>query len=98
MQHKFKISWRVVFLSLRLILKISISIRQLRKNPKWKSPTLNLVILGMKLSKVNNQALLTQVVNQPLIMGILNITPDSFSDGGLYRYASEALVRSLEMI
>jgi dihydropteroate synthase len=31
-------------------------------------------------------------------MGILNITPDSFSDGGLYRYASEALVRALEMM
>lgn len=31
-------------------------------------------------------------------MGILNITPDSFSDGGRYRSTNDALVRALEMI
>jgi dihydropteroate synthase len=33
-----------------------------------------------------------------LIMGILNITPDSFSDGGLYDSAEKAISHGLEMI
>jgi dihydropteroate synthase len=33
-----------------------------------------------------------------LIMGILNITPDSFSDGGLYLGPEQAIKRGLEMI
>ncbi len=32
------------------------------------------------------------------VMGILNVTPDSFSDGGLYRNLPEALARAEEMI
>jgi dihydropteroate synthase len=35
--------------------------------------------------------------SRPLIMGILNMTPDSFSDGGRYDTAS-ALARALEMV
>ncbi len=31
------------------------------------------------------------------VMGILNVTPDSFSDGGLYRTPEEAIRRGLEM-
>ena len=34
----------------------------------------------------------------PRIMGILNVTPDSFSDGGAYPSTSRALVRALEMV
>ena len=33
-----------------------------------------------------------------LIMGILNVTPDSFSDGGLYSGLDEAVVRAGEML
>jgi dihydropteroate synthase len=33
-----------------------------------------------------------------LIMGILNITPDSFSDGGLYDSAEKAIAHGVEMI
>lgn len=33
-----------------------------------------------------------------LIMGILNVTPDSFSDGGLYSSRDRALSRAMEMI
>lgn len=33
----------------------------------------------------------------PVIMGILNVTPDSFSDGGLYLDIEEAVARGLEM-
>ncbi|WP_028389120.1 dihydropteroate synthase [Legionella fairfieldensis] len=34
----------------------------------------------------------------PLIMGILNVTPDSFSDGGYYYEKSHALVQARKMI
>lgn len=37
-------------------------------------------------------------IPKPLIMGILNVTPDSFSDGGQYNNLEQALTRSLEMI
>ncbi|MBD3168076.1 MAG: dihydropteroate synthase [candidate division Zixibacteria bacterium] len=36
--------------------------------------------------------------NRPLIMGILNVTPDSFSDGGKYYSTDEAVERGLKMI
>lgn len=41
------------------------------------------------------QALRAQ--GRPLIMGILNATPDSFSDGGLYNTPEWAVARGLEM-
>ena len=33
----------------------------------------------------------------PLLMGILNVTPDSFSDGGLFNVVDSAVARALEM-
>lgn len=33
-------------------------------------------------------------MSRPLIMGVLNITPDSFSDGGLFNSVSQALVQA----
>jgi len=35
---------------------------------------------------------------RPLVMGVLNVTPDSFSDGGLYVTPESAVARGLEMI
>src|SRR5271166_6078978 len=35
---------------------------------------------------------------RPLVMGVLNVTPDSFSDGGRYLDADRALERGLEMV
>jgi dihydropteroate synthase len=37
-------------------------------------------------------------LSRPLVMGVLNVTPDSFSDGGRYASADKAVVRALEMI
>ena len=34
----------------------------------------------------------------PKIMGVLNVTPDSFSDGGLYNSDKEAVDQALRMI
>lgn len=39
-----------------------------------------------------------QDASPPLIMGVLNITPDSFSDGGLYLDAEAALTRARELV
>ena len=36
--------------------------------------------------------------SEPLIMGILNLTPDSFSDGGLYNQSNKAFLHILNMI
>lgn len=38
------------------------------------------------------------LLDRPLIMGILNVTPDSFSDGNLYIDPQLALDRALEMV
>ena len=38
------------------------------------------------------------VFNQSYVMGILNVTPDSFSDGGLYINLDDAVNHGLEMI
>ncbi len=35
--------------------------------------------------------------DRPLILGVLNVTPDSFSDGGRYLDPDQALDRALEM-
>jgi dihydropteroate synthase len=37
-------------------------------------------------------------LSQPLIMGILNVTPDSFSDGGLHQQKDLAIQYALQMI
>jgi dihydropteroate synthase len=34
---------------------------------------------------------------RPLVMGIVNVTPDSFSDGGLWQNTSAAVARALEL-
>lgn len=46
--------------------------------------------------KIGNRVFDTQ--NNTYIMGILNVTPDSFSDGGKYNRPDKALLRAGEMI
>jgi dihydropteroate synthase len=38
------------------------------------------------------------LLDRPLVMGVLNVTPDSFSDGGLYTAPDEALQRAEDMV
>jgi dihydropteroate synthase len=38
-----------------------------------------------------------QLGKRTVVMGILNVTPDSFSDGGMYRDVNAAVARALEM-
>ena len=37
-------------------------------------------------------------LSQPVVMGVLNVTPDSFSDGGLYSSLADALHRAELMV
>jgi dihydropteroate synthase len=37
-------------------------------------------------------------IDRPLVMGILNVTPDSFADGGRYLAADAAIAHGLEMV
>lgn len=37
-------------------------------------------------------------LNEPRVMGILNITPDSFSDGGMFLKPSDALAHAFKMV
>ena len=36
--------------------------------------------------------------SKPLLMGVLNVTPDSFSDGGMYPSSKDAMARGVEMV
>ena len=36
--------------------------------------------------------------SKPLLMGVLNVTPDSFSDGGMYPSSNDAITRGIEMV
>lgn len=56
-------------------------------------------------SKTNRQietigviGLILREINKPLIMGILNVTPDSFSDGGKYSAVDSALAQARLML
>src|SRR3990167_8508886 len=40
----------------------------------------------------------TTILHHPLVMGILNVTPDSFSDGGLFLDAGAAAARAEQMV
>ena len=45
-----------------------------------------------------SMSILKKQKSKTLIMGILNVTPDSFSDGGLYLNAKKALTRADQML
>ena len=50
----------------------------------------------MNISELNNWLLSED--KQSLIMGILNVTPDSFSDGGQFLNKNSAIGHALKMI
>jgi dihydropteroate synthase len=41
---------------------------------------------------------LTQPHRRPLVMGVLNVTPDSFSDGGRFASEEAAVAHAQEMV
>ncbi|MDX5594953.1 dihydropteroate synthase [Pseudovibrio sp. SPO723] len=55
------------------------------------------MITGEPLTAVFSSSLL-EASKRPLVMGILNVTPDSFSDGGCHNGPAEALAHAQQMI
>ena len=57
----------------------------------------NIIRFDIKNITSKRKKLLGLNFNNPLIMGILNVTPDSFSDGGLFFKSSKAYVHAKKM-
>jgi dihydropteroate synthase len=48
--------------------------------------------------RARRDAFLSKIGVRPVVMGVLNVTPDSFSDGGLFQSAQAAGARAREML
>ena len=73
-----------------------INIKNIKKLPSQIKKTVlkdlkKIVVKRKILNKYSN-------ISEPLIMGILNLTPDSFSDGGLYFQSKKAFTHINNMI
>jgi dihydropteroate synthase len=79
----------------KLIKSTYCSIKNIKKLKKL---LFNNVKKDLKKITSKRKNLLGIKFNNPQIMGILNITPDSFSDGGLYFNQSKAYKQALHMI
>jgi len=49
-------------------------------------------------ARMKRDAFIADIGTRPLIMGILNVTPDSFFDGGRYLAGGAALARVRQMV
>jgi len=73
-----------------------INIKDIKKLPNQIKKTIlkdlkKIVFKRKNLNKYTN-------ISEPLIMGVLNLTPDSFSDGGLYTKSRKAFIHVNNMI
>ena len=73
-----------------------INIKNIKKLPNEIKKSI-LIDLKKITSKRKNLDKYTNI-SEPLIMGVLNLTPDSFSDGGLYNKSHQAFSRIEDMI
>ncbi|MFT5994332.1 MAG: dihydropteroate synthase, partial [Bradymonadia bacterium] len=53
--------------------------------------------MGMRFSFAGRNKTWDVCSGQPQLMGVLNVTPDSFSDGGLFTSVETAVARAIEM-
>lgn len=86
---------------------LSATISQFQKiSEKLKFQPLKLSVLGEQIKEILHSNLPVTIIRdivvdwtkRPYIMGILNVTPDSFSDGGEYNTIEKALKHYKEMI
>jgi dihydropteroate synthase len=47
--------------------------------------------------RARRDAFLSEIRVRPVVMGVLNVTPDSFSDGGLFQSAETAVIHARQM-
>src|SRR4051795_7522906 len=50
------------------------------------------------MSPVEFENWITSLGRRPLVMGVLNVTPDSFSDGGKFATTDAAIAHAYEMV
>src|SRR3954470_6714396 len=48
--------------------------------------------------RARRDAFLSKIDVRPIVMGVLNVTPDSFSDGGRFQSVEAAIARARHMI
>jgi len=75
--------------------KKKISIKEINNLPKLLSKQINLDLKNIQLKKNNFANLDFKKI--PNIMGVLNLTPDSFSDGGKFNSKKKGTQHALEM-
>ncbi|MDA9643747.1 dihydropteroate synthase [Candidatus Pelagibacter sp.] len=75
--------------------KKKISIKKIKSLPKLLRKQINLDLKKIKSKKKNFSGLHFQ--NLPNIMGVLNLTPDSFSDGGKFNSQKRGIEHALKM-
>lgn len=68
--------------------------------PNWKHPILHTGVRDMLRALPQSELSVTSIrlSHSPELMGILNVTPDSFSDGGAHLNAAEAVEKARSMI
>lgn len=67
-------------------------ISKIQKNIKKK------IIQDLKNISKKKKNILGLNLNHSILMGVLNVTPDSFSDGGKFNTFSKAIIRCIEML
>ena len=75
--------------------KKKFSIKKINSLPKTLRRQINLDLKNIKSKKKNFANLDFQKI--PNVMGVLNLTPDSFSDGGKFNTKNTGLIHALEM-
>jgi dihydropteroate synthase len=75
--------------------KKKISIKKISSLPKLLRKQINLDLKNIKSSKKNFANLDFKMI--PNIMGVLNLTPDSFSDGGKFNFNKRGIDHALKM-
>ena len=88
-------SIRILYTEKRLVKSRIISLNELFKLSKTERLQISKQIKNIEISRKKIAGLR---FSKPLIMGILNVTPDSFSDGGMYTSKKTAIDHVIKMI
>ena len=78
-----------------MAIKQSYSNHRIYTNPKFKY---SLILKGREIVNARREKLLSLIGMRTLVMGIVNITPDSFSDGGKYNTIEESVNRAKALV
>ena len=92
--HQFS-SVRVIYRSKESIKNYTIELREVFNLPKAEKEN---ILKQIKNIESPRKKIAGLSFSKPIVMGILNVTPDSFSDGGLYTSYEKAIYHYNEMV